>query len=190
MNTTLAPTLLTKYLPRADQRLRDILLVVTGSLFVAAMAQVRIPLPFTPVPLTGQTFAVLLAGAALGSRRGTASMLLYLLLGVIGLPVFAGGSAGLAILAGPTGGYLVGFIVAAWLVGRMAEHQLDRKIRSMWKVFLAGEAVIYLFGLAWLSLFVGFQHVLVAGFLPFIPGDLVKLAAATLALPGMWKLVE
>ena len=190
MNTTLAPTLLTRYLPRTDRRLQDILLIFTGSLFIAAMAQLRIPLPFTPVPLTGQTFAVLLAGIALGSRRGSASMLMYLVLGAIGLPVFAGSASGLAILAGPTGGYLVGFIGAAWVVGRMAEHGLDRDFRSIWLVFLAGEAVIYLFGLPWLSLFVGVQKVLVAGFLPFLPGDLVKLVAATLVLPSIWKLME
>ena len=117
-------------------------------------------------------------------------MLMYLVLGAIGLPVFAGSASGLAILAGPTGGYLVGFIGAAWVVGRMAEHGLDRDFRSIWLVFLAGEAVIYLFGLPWLSLFVGVQKVLVAGFLPFLPGDLVKLVAATLVLPSIWKLME
>ena len=190
MDTTFAPTLLTRYLPRIDRRLRDMLLIFTGSLFVAAMAQVRIPLPFTPVPLTGQTFAVLLAGITLGSKRGSASLMLYLVLGVIGLPVFAGGASGLAILAGPTGGYLVGFLVAAWVVGRLAEHSLDRKFRSMWLVFLAGEAVIYLFGLPWLGLYVGVSKVLVAGFIPFLPGDLIKLVAATLALPSVWKLME
>jgi biotin transport system substrate-specific component len=190
MNTTFAPTLLTRYLPQIDQRLRDIMLIFSGSLFVTAMAQVRIPLPFTPVPLTGQTFAVLLAGVALGSRRGSASMLFYLVLGAIGLPVFAGGASGLAYLAGPTGGYLVGFVCAAWFVGRMAEYGLDRKFRSMWLVFLAGEAIIYLFGLPWLSLYVGVKKVLIAGLLPFLPGDIVKLVAATLALPALWKLME
>jgi biotin transport system substrate-specific component len=190
MNTTFAPTLLTRYLPHIDRRLRDILLIFTGSLFVAAMAQVRIPLPFTPVPLTGQTFAVLLAGIALGSRRGSASMLLYLVLGAIGLPVFAGGATGVATLAGPTGGYLVGFIGAAWVVGRMAEHGLGRHFRSLWLVFLAGEAIIYLFGLPWLSLYVGVQKVLITGILPFLPGDLIKLVAATLVLPSIWKLME
>src|SRR5512136_2587535 len=105
METALAPVLLTRYLPRLDHRLRDILLVFTGSLFVAAMAQVRFRLPFTPVPITGQTFAVLLIGAALGSRLGAGSLVIYLVEGALGLPVFAGGGAGFAALTGPTGGY-------------------------------------------------------------------------------------
>jgi biotin transport system substrate-specific component len=190
MNTTFAPTILSRYLTRTDRRSRDMMLILTGSLFVAMMAQVRIPLPFTPVPLTGQTFAVLLAGIALGSRRGSASMLLYLILGAIGLPVFAGGTSGLATVAGPTGGYLIGFLGAAWVAGRLAEHGLDRNFRSIWLVFLAGEAVIYLFGLPWLSLYVGVQKVMVAGLIPFLPGDLVKLVAGTLVLPSIWKLIE
>jgi len=97
--------------------LTDALLVVAGSLFVAALAQVSLPLPFTPVPITGQTFAVLLVGAVLGARRGAASLVLYLLEGSLGLPVFANGTNGLARLLGPTGGYLIGFVAAAWIVG-------------------------------------------------------------------------
>ena len=190
MDTALAPTLLTRTLPRIDRRVRDTLLVVTGSLFVAAMAQVKIPLPFTPVPLTGQTFAVLLVGAALGSRRGAASLLLYLLQGMIGLPVFAGGASGLAVLLGPTGGYLAGFVVAAYLIGALAARGLDRRIPSALLAFLAGEAVIYLFGVAWLSLFLGIQRAIVAGFLPFLIGDVLKLVAAALVLPAAWKLVK
>ena len=107
---------------------------------MAGMAQVRIPLPFTPVPITGQTFAVLLVGAVLGSRRGAASLLLYLMQGLVGLPFFAGGTSGLAILLGPTGGYLVGFIVAAYLVGLLAARGLDRRIPSALLAFLAGES--------------------------------------------------
>jgi biotin transport system substrate-specific component len=154
------------------------------------MAQVRIPLPFTPVPITGQTFAVLLVGASLGSRRGAASLALYILMGTLGLPFFAGGASGLPALLGPTGGYLVGFIGAAFVVGYLAERRLDRKIRSVWLVFLAGELVIYLFGLPWLSLFVGIHKVLIAGLLPFLPGDILKLVAATLAVPSLWKLLN
>ena len=190
MDTTLAPTLLTRYLPRVDYRVRDILLVVAGSLFVAGMAQVRIPLPFTPVPLTGQTFAVLLVGAVLGSRRGAASLLLYLLQGVLGLPFFAGGASGLAILLGPTGGYLLGFIAAAYLIGLLAARGLDRRIPSALVAFLVGEVVIYLFGVSWLSFYLGIQRALVAGFLPFLIGDAIKLAAAALALPAAWKLIK
>ena len=190
MQTTLAPTLFDRSLPRLDQRVRDILLVVGGSLFVAGMAQVRIPLPFSPVPITGQTFAVLLVGATLGSRRGAASLLLYLILGLLGLPIFAAGASGLAYLSGPTGGYLVGFIISASLVGLLAARGMDRRIPSALLAFLAGEVVIYLCGVAWLSLFLGIQRAIVAGLLPFLIGDAIKLAAAGLALPAAWKLVK
>jgi biotin transport system substrate-specific component len=190
MDSTLAPTLLTRSLPHVDRRVRDLLLVVTGSLLVAGMAQLRIPLPFTPVPITGQTFAVLLVGASFGPRRGTASLALYLLLGMLGLPFFAGGASGPSALLGPTGGYLVGFVIAASLVGWLAARGLDRRIPSALLALLAGEVVIYLFGVAWLSIYLGMQQALVAGFLPFIIGDSIKLVAAGLVLPAAWALVK
>ena len=190
MDTTLAPTLLHRNLPRLDRRIRDSLLIVGGSLFVAGMAQVRIPLPFTPVPLTGQTFAVLLVGAVLGSRRGAASLLFYLILGSFGLPFFAGGASGLAYLMGPTGGYLVGFVAAASLVGLLAGRGLDRRVPGALLAFLAGEIVIYLFGVAWLSVFLGIQRAIAVGLVPFLVGDAIKLVAAGLALPAAWKLVK
>jgi biotin transport system substrate-specific component len=190
MDTTLAPTLLKRTLPGLNSRVRNILLVLGGSLFVAGMAQVRIPLPFTPIPITGQTFAVLLVGAVLGSRRGAASLLLYLIQGLLGLPVFAGGASGLVYLGGPTGGYLVGFVIAASLVGLLASRGLDRRIPSALLAFLAGEVVIYLFGVAWLSLFLGIQRAIAAGLLPFLVGDALKLAAAGLVLPAAWALVK
>jgi biotin transport system substrate-specific component len=190
MNTTLAPTLLNRSLPNLDWRVRDTLLVVGGSLCVAGMAQLRITLPFTPVPITGQTFAVLLVGAVLGARRGAASLGLYLLMGLVGLPFFAGGASGTAYLLGPTGGYLVGFVVAAGLVGLLASRGLDRHIPSALLAFLTGEIVIYLFGVAWLSLFLGLPHAITAGLLPFLLGDAIKLAAAGLVLPAAWALVK
>ncbi len=189
MDTTLATTLISRSLPRLDRRVRDAILIVSGSLFVAAMAQVKIPLPFTPVPLTGQTFAVLVIGAVLGSSRGVTSLLLYLLLGLVGLPVFAGGSHGLAVLTGPTGGYLVGFLLAAYLIGKLAARQLDRRILTALLAFLAGMAVIYICGVAWLSLFLGFKGAILGGLVPFLIGDAIKLAAAGLVLPAAWKLV-
>jgi biotin transport system substrate-specific component len=190
MDNTLAPTLFTRSLPLVDRRLRDLMLIVAGSLLVAGMAQVRVALPFTPIPITGQTFAVLLVGASLGSFRGAASLALYLLLGVLGLPFFAGGSGGLSSLLGPTGGYLVGFVVAASLVGLLAARGLDRHIPGAFLAFLAGEIVIYLFGVAWLSLTLGIWRAVVAGFLPFLLGDAIKLVAAGLALPATWALVN
>src|SRR5512145_737083 len=126
--TTLAPTLYTRSFPRAASWLRDLTLITLGALFVAVLAQVKIPLPFTPVPLTGQTFAVLLVAAALGSKRGAASMALYIALGAFGLPVFAGGAAGLAYLSGATLGYLIGFVMAAYVIGLMAERGWERSV--------------------------------------------------------------
>jgi biotin transport system substrate-specific component len=190
METNLATTLLTRSLPHLDRRVRDLLLIAGGSLLVAGMAQVRIPLPFTPVPITGQTFAVLLVGAGLGSKRGATSLALYLLMGLAGLPFFAGGASGLAILAGPTGGYLIGFVVAAYLVGLLAARGLDRRIPSALLAFLAGEIVIYLFGVVWLSVYLGLAHAIAAGLLPFLVGDAIKLVAAALVLPAAWALVK
>ena len=190
MDNTFAPALLSRSLPRLDRRARDLLLIITGSLCVAGMAQVRIPLPFTPVPITGQTFAVLLVGASLGSRRGAASLVLYLLLGLLGLPFFAGGTSGLSALLGPTGGYLVGFVLAATLVGSLAARGLDRRVPGALLAFLAGEIVIYLFGVAWLSVYLGIKQAIVAGFLPFLIGDAIKFVAAGLVLPAAWALVK
>jgi biotin transport system substrate-specific component len=170
--------------------LYDVALVVGGSLFVALSAQLAIPLPFSPVPVTGQTLAVLLTGMLLGSRRGSLSLLTYLVEGGLGLPVFAGGTAGLARLTGPTGGYLIGFLAAAFLVGMLAERGWDRRTGTTFLAILLGNAVIYAFGLPWLAHFVGGERVLALGVLPFIPGDLWKLLLATMLLPWGWKLLN
>ncbi len=190
MDTALIPTLFTRTLPKVDRRIRDAGLVLGGSLFVAALAQVRIPLPFTPVPLTGQTLAVLVVGAALGARKGAASLMLYLLMGLVGLPVFHGGTSGAAVVLGPTGGYLIGFVAAAYLVGALAARGLDRRVPTAVLAFLAGEVVIYLFGVTWLSFFLGWKGALIGGLLPFLVGDAIKLAAAALLLPAAWKIVR
>lgn len=156
-----------------------IALVIGGSLLIALAAQVAIPLPF--VPITGQTYAVLVVGAALG-RLGAASVALYVLEGAAGLPVFApGGAPGLARLLGPTGGYLIGFVAAAFVVGWLVERGWDRRLLATLAAMLAAEVAIYAFGLAWLARFVPAERVLDAGLTPFIGGDLVKvlLAAAT-----------
>lgn len=165
-------------------------LVVVGSVLTALAAQVSIPLPFTPVPITGQTFAVLLVGAALGSRRGAASMALYLAEGLAGLPVFAGGKAGLAVLLGPTGGYLIGFIAAAFVTGWFAERGWDRRPLTTALAMVLGNVVIYLFGVSWLSVFVGVAKAPLLGMIPFLPGDLLKIVLATIALPGAWWILR
>ncbi len=189
MQSTLALTLARRIRPQAGL-LTDSLLVIGGALLVAAFAQVSIPLPFTPVPITGQTFAVLLVGAALGSRRGAASLVLYLIEGVLGLPVFAGGASGVARLFGPTGGYLIGFVAAAYVVGLLAERGLDRRWHTALPAFLAGEVAIYLIGVPWLAAFIGIDQALGGGLWLFLPGDAIKLILATAALPSAWAWVK
>jgi biotin transport system substrate-specific component len=169
----------------------DLVLILLGSLFVAALAQLSIPLQ--PVPITGQTLAVLMVGMALGSRRGALALVAYLAEGAAGLPVFAGGKFGIATLLGPTGGYLFGFLVAAWLVGLLAERGFDRSILKTLAAMAAGNAVIYLFGVIWLTRFVGSfagdNGALALGMFPFLIGDAIKAVAAALLLPGAWKLI-
>jgi biotin transport system substrate-specific component len=165
-------------------------LVVAGSVLTVLAAHVSIPLPFTPVPITGQTFAVLLVGAALGSRRGAASMALYVAQGLAGLPVFAGGKAGLAVLLGPTGGYLIGFIAAAFVTGWLAEPSWDRRPLTTALAMVLGNLVIYLVGVSWLAVFVGISKARLLSMIPFLPGDLLKILLATAALPGAWWIVQ
>jgi biotin transport system substrate-specific component len=189
--TTLAPTLYIRAFPRMASWLRDLMLITIGALAVALLAQVKIPLPFTPVPLTGQTFAVLLTAAALGSKRSVASMALYIALGAFGLPVFAGGDSGMAYLSGATLGYLIGFVLAAYIVGLLAERGLERSVRTSLIPFLVGTVIIYACGISWLTIVLGsFSKAVAAGLVPFVIGDIIKLAAASLALPAVWKLTR
>lgn len=162
----------------------DIALILAGSLLIAGSAQVRFYLPNTPVPITLQTLAVLLIGAAYGSWRGMAAVVTYLAAGSLGLPFFAGLKGGAIALLGPTGGYLAGFVLAAGLVGWLAEHKFDRTVAGALPMFLGGQLVIYLCGVLWLAQFVGgFAPAVATGILPFIAGDLVKISFAMLALP-------
>lgn len=181
-------TLVDALLPRQQRSwLLDAALVVLFSAFVALTAQVEIPL--WPVPLTLQTLGVLFTGAVLGGRRGALALLLYLIEGAAGLPVFAGGASGVAQLLGPTGGYLVGFVVAAALVGWLAGRGWDRRLTWTALAMVVGNLVIYALGVAWLAIYLGdLQTAVVSGALIFIPGDLIKIALAALALPGGWAL--
>ena len=163
-----------------------LVLVLAGSALIGLAAQVRIPVPFSPVPVTGQTFAVLLVAASLG-RLGLASVIAYLIEGAAGLPAFAGGASGAAYVTGPTGGYLLGFALAAAVVGSAAERGWDRHLGSALAAMLLGEVAIYVCGLAWLARFVPAERLLDAGLLPFIPGDLFKMVLAALALPTAWR---
>ena len=170
---------------------RDIALVIGGCLITALLAQVKIPLGFTPVPITGQTFAVLLVGASLGSWRGASALLLYLVAGTW-LPFYAGGASGfVGSLA--SGGYIVGFIPAAFAVGWLAERGWDRRPRIL-LAMLSGNVVLYVPGLLWLATFAPAESrwatTMEWGLYPFVVGDAVKLVAASLLLPGAWKLVN
>jgi len=189
--TTLAPTLSNRFFPTTAEWIRSLYLIVLGSFFIAALAQIEIVLPFTPVPITGQTFGVLLIGAALGSKRGAASIILYITEGAFGLPFFAGGASGLGILTGATAGYLVGFIGAAYAVGWLAERGLERSMRTSVIPFIVGTVIIFICGAAWLSILFGsFSKAITLGIIPFLIGDSIKLIAASLALPVAWKLVK
>ncbi|MEO5987991.1 MAG: biotin transporter BioY [Candidatus Eisenbacteria bacterium] len=175
--------------PRSSA-ISDVILVVMASLLTALAAQAELRLPWTPVPISGQSFAVLLSGLVLGSRRGLLAQMLYLSYGAAGLPVFSGGAAGLVQFLGPTGGYLIGFPFAALVTGLLAERGWDRKPVTMFAAMLMGSTVIFALGLAQLSRFVPSQGLLAAGLLPFIPGDLIKSALASGVFPLAWRLAN
>ncbi len=182
-------TLADAALPRAGV-LQNAALVVLASLLTAAAAQAEIRLPWTPVPITGQTFAVLLSGVVLGARRAFLAQMLYLLEGACGLPFFAGGAGGALVLAGPTGGYLVAFPFAALVTGVLAERAWDRRPVTMFAAMLLGSTVIFAVGLAQLSRFVPSGQLVATGLAPFVAGDVVKSALAALAFPAAWKFVR
>lgn len=171
---------------------RDVLLVAGFVLFNALMAQVAIPLPFTPVPITGQTFAVRVTGGLLGVRLGTITMLGYLIAGAASLPVFAGGTGGAERFVGPTAGYLVGFVASAWLMGWLAERGWDRRFGRGIAAMAVASVPIYVLGLAglWLWKPMPLSTLLAKGFLPFVPGDLLKLVLAAGLLSSGWRVVE
>ena len=171
----------------ADARLArvfDASLVAGFSLLIALSAQVAIPLPFTPVPVTLQTFAVILAGCLLGSGRGALAALAYLAEGSIGLPFFSGGTSGLAHLLGPTGGYLVGCVAAAFAAGFLVERGLARRWAGRLVTLVAADLAVFVFGVTWLGAFIGPAKAVTLGFLPFVVGDALKIAVAWGVLEG------
>lgn len=172
--------------------LTDALLVLVGTAFVAIAAQVSIPLPFTPVPITGQTFAVVLVGASLGPLLGLSSLVLYWLVGIAGAPVYADQTSGWETFVGPTGGYIVGFMLAAMATGYLAERRWDRRFPSSVAAMLTGNVLIYIPGLLWLAhaLDTGLEETLELGLYPFVVGDLLKLYLAGALLPLAWRLVD
>jgi len=191
-NVASPPTLSTAVLSRSTW-LSEAILLSAGVLLIALSAQITVHLPGTPVPISGQTFSVLLVGSAYGSVRGVATLALYLAVGIVGLPVFSSGTSGWEQVSGATGGYLVGMLVAAGLVGVLAERGLDRKFSSAVASMLTGNVVIYAFGLAWLYHELPnatFSSTLEAGLYPFIVGDLVKTYLAGALLPVAWTVVR
>jgi biotin transport system substrate-specific component len=174
---------------RLNPRLRHMVLIATGALFIYLTALVYIAR--TPVPLTGQTFGVLLVGGALGARRGFAAVALYVLLGLVGLPFFAEHKGGSAVILGATGGYLIGFIVAGAIVGRLAELGWDRHIGGALGMMLVGSVAIYAIGLPWLSVVAHLSpaDTIAAGLTPFIFWDSAKLAVAAGIFPAAWWLI-
>src|SRR6476659_9291671 len=172
--------------------LRVALLIAGGAGLVALAAQVSIHLGFTPVPITGQTFAVLLVGATLGTVRGTTTLLLYLLVGIAGAPIYAHHDHGWAVVTSASGGYLVGFVLAAALTGFLAERRWDRRLSSAIGLMLTGNVVIYLVALPWLAIVLNtnLEKTLEYGLYPFIPGDTFKLYLAAAALPTAWRVVR
>lgn len=173
---------------RVAQAVRDVLLVVGAAGFVGGLAQISIHLSFTPVPITGQTLGVLLAGTALGWRRAAAAMALYAVAGVAGVPWFAGHTSG---YASASFGYIVGFFFAAVACGYLAQRGADRSVLKSIPAMLVGEILIYAFGLTWLALdlHLGAAATVAAGFTPFVIGDAIKAAIAAGLLPVAWRLV-
>jgi biotin transport system substrate-specific component len=173
-------------------RARDAGLVALGVLFTALLAQVAVPVPGSPVPITGQTLAVVLTAASLGPLRGTAVQVVYILTALVGLPFYSDASGGFEVVFGATGGYVFGFIPAAFLIGLAARHGADRKLWKSLPLFIAGQAVIFAVGVPWLALSTGesLGWALENGFYPFILGGLVKAAVAAVVLGGAWRLTR
>lgn len=175
-----------------QSRVRNAILVMGLTGFTALAAQVAIPLPFTPVPLTLQTFAVLAGAAALGAERAVIAQVLYITLAVAGVPVLAGGASGHEVVVGATGGYLIGFVLASYVVGRISSNGASTKSGKTALAFLAGSVLIYALGAPWLAFTTGntITWAVVNGVVPFLVGDLIKAVAAGAVLPLAWKITK
>ncbi|MEM7067602.1 MAG: biotin transporter BioY [Pseudomonadota bacterium] len=192
MNTAIQPTLIDTLWAKDNALARNIFLAIAGS--IALWVSAKIQIPFYPVPVSMQTFVILMIGMAFGWRLAGATVALYLAEGLLGLPVFAGTpekGIGLAYMVGPTGGYLLGFLLAAVAVGWLAERGLDRNVFTTGLAMLLGNALIYVPGLIWLGAVLGWDKPILAwGLTPFLIGDAAKLVLASLLMPILWKLVS
>jgi biotin transport system substrate-specific component len=176
---------------RMGSRLRHVALIVVGALLIFASSRIVIPVAGSPVPITGQTFGVLLVGGALGFRRGLMSIGLYVLIGLVGLPFFAEGKGGVSVILGASGGYIVGFLLAGSVVGRLAELGWDRRLIGAFGAMAIGNVVIYLVGVPWLMAVAHFDLAtgIAKGLTPFLLGDAIKLILASAAFPVAWWVV-
>jgi len=166
---------------RIDEKfswLKELMLIGAGSLLLGLFAHFSFRLPFTPVPIVVQDYIALLLGAFLGSKRGALAVLLFIAEGSLGLPFFAQGTAGFAILAGPTGGYLLGYVLGAYLTGLFLERKKEKTFSSVFLALLLGNLAVFFLGLPWLSLYLGPAEAFLFGMVPFIPGAMIKLCAS------------
>ena len=185
------PVLIDIIWPQIDNKTmaiaRNVVLVLSFAIITALCSQLKLEIGL--IPITMQTFAVLLSGILLGSKKGASSQMIYLLGGIAGIPWFSHGG-GMAYILSPTFGYIIGFVAAAYLVGKLAEQGWDQKVRTAVLAMLAGSIIIYFFGCLWLARFVGLEQVLVIGCYPFVVGDLLKISLAGVILPWCWKVIN
>ena len=186
-----ATSLRSSLIPRSTA-LSNAVLVVSGVLGLAALAQIAIPVPGSPVPVTGQTLGVLILGTAYGSTLGFTTFALYILAGIAGAPVFADGGQGLDRIVGATGGYLVGMLVATFVLGQLARFRLDQKFFTALPSMLIGTVTTFSFGLIWLHQYTGqsWSWTFEKGLTPFIVGEVLKIAIAGTSLPAIWRVVN
>jgi len=192
MNSQPNATLVSVLWPESrDSLLRLSAIVVLGTLLLTASAKIQVP--FWPVPMTMQTFVALFLGAALGPRLGALTVLLYLAQGAVGLPVFAGTpekGLGLAYMAGPTGGFLIGFAAAAYVVGWLAERGWGQSVPKLFLAMLLGHVVLFAFGVAWLAQLIGIEKAWMLGVVPFYAATIFKTALGAFVVPALWQLAK
>ena len=169
----------------------QISLILSGTIFLAVMAQISFPIPGSPVPFTGQTLGVLLLGTAYGARLGFSTVAFYLAMGIAGAPIFASGSHGFEKIVGATGGYLIGMLLSALVLGTLAGRKWDQKIKTVIPTMIIGNVIIFSIGLIWLHQYSGqsWSWAIEKGLTPFILAEFIKIAIASTALPAVWRLV-
>ena len=184
-------TLRTSLFPRSSALTRA-LFVAGGVLFLSALAQVAFPIPGSPVPFTGQTLGVLLLATSYGATLGATTFAVYLLAGIAGAPIFANGSYGIEKVVGATGVYLVGMLIASFVLGKLAQRRLDQRFKTALPAMLIGNVIIFTFGLVWLQQYTGqdWAWTFNAGLTPFILGEVLKIAIAGTSLPILWRFVQ